>query len=300
MRVKHYALCGALLALAACQDGPSANPVLPGGTARTDEAVVGPQWTIYTSQVPTETLDASPGWEVGTRFSSSKSGKIVGFRYWRAEGETGSNYASLWGSNGALLASSPAFPAGTGWVEVWLSTPVAVSANTTYRVSVNTNTRQVKTGGGYAYNGHLSNGPLYSDGGYYGQPAGAMPTTESASYFFVDVIFEEDVPLPNLWVAGISPSSSYTSVTVCNHGAGPAGASRTLLRQSSRPRSGGSTTYYPDQYLYTGALAAGTCTTVGLFRSTPPDTWNDYSAMADAMYQVRESNESDNWAYRFY
>ena len=104
----------------------------------------GPTWTIFTTQTPTETLDASPGWEVGTRFSSSKAGKVIGFRFWRAAGETGSNYGKLWTNSGQRLKMSKAFPSGTGWVEIYLDTPVSITANTTYRVSVNTNTKQVK------------------------------------------------------------------------------------------------------------------------------------------------------------
>jgi hypothetical protein len=46
--------------------------------------------------------------------------------------------------------------------------------------------------------GRISNvvdsGPDQSlaDAGYYGQPTGSMPTTQTGSIFFVDVVFEED------------------------------------------------------------------------------------------------------------
>src|ERR1051325_11354387 len=32
-------------------------------------APVGARWGLYTNQTPTETLDATPGWEVSTRFA---------------------------------------------------------------------------------------------------------------------------------------------------------------------------------------------------------------------------------------
>jgi hypothetical protein len=62
---------------------------------------------------------------------------------------------------------------------------------TYYRVSVNTNTKQVKTMG-FFDGGPVINGPLVADKGYYGQPTGSMPTTATGSGFFVDVTFTEN------------------------------------------------------------------------------------------------------------
>src|SRR4051812_16538494 len=131
----------AVLALAACADQ---NPTLasrdaqtaapqPGG-ARKATAPVGPRWNIFTTQTPDAILDAAPGWEVGTRFQSSKSGKIIGFRFWRADGESGTNTGRLWTESGSQLGTAN-FGAGTGWVTATLTTPVHINANTDYRVS---------------------------------------------------------------------------------------------------------------------------------------------------------------------
>lgn len=252
-------------------------------------------WNIFTTQTPTETLDAAPGWEVGTRFSSSKAGKVIGFRFWRASGETGSNYAKLWTNTGTKLATSSAFPSGTGWVETYLNNPVSISANTTYRLSVNTNTKQVKKGGAYVFDGHIYNGPLFSDSGYYGQPLNAMPTAESASMYFVDVIFEETVPKPDLYISNINPfSGSNVVITVCNQGAGNAGTSYTRLAHWAAPLPTGQGQWLVIIDLYTPAIAAGQCTNVSYGSSSPVGYHNEYHVDADSLGGVSETSETNN------
>src|SRR5215207_512919 len=241
---RFFVAATAALALAACSDIESGNPLsVEGGPGERGPALatapVGPQWSIFTSQTPEQTLDATPGWEVGTRFSTSKAGKVIGFRFYRASGETGTNTARLWSNSGTQLASATFTTSGTGWQTVMLPTGsrVSLTVNTTYRVSVNTNSAQAKSPGAFYYGGPVTNGPLTADGGYYGQPTGAMPASESTSNFFVDVIFEEDVPLPNLYVQRITAfggknywGQEIIDVVVCNNGAASAGATTTKLK----------------------------------------------------------------------
>src|SRR5918996_3523461 len=264
-----------------------------------------PTWTIFTNQTPTETLDASPGWEVGTRFQTSKPGKVVGFRFWRAVGETGSNYGKLWSDSGNRLKMSNPFPSGTGWVTVYLDNPVTISANTIYRVSVNTNTKQVKKGGAYAFDGPISNGPLYSDGGYYGQPINAMPSSGSASMFFVDVIFEEYVPKPNLIIERIQAALVYNGqeiilIRVCNIGDAPAGASHMRSAWFVAPLPSGPGWTQRDQVYSTNALAAGACQDYPIPTQTFTSARNQFHAWADIYNEVSESNENDNYRYLAY
>src|SRR6185295_1174033 len=257
-----------------------------------------PTWTIFTTQSPTETLDATPGWEVGTRFTTSKAGKVIGFRFWRAACETGSNYGKLWTDSGTRLKQSKAFPSGTGWVQVILDTPVNISVNTTYRVSVNTNTKQVKKGGAYVFDGPISEGPLYSDGGYYGQPIGAMPSSNSASMFFVDVIFEEFVvppPKPDLYISYINPfDGTNVNVTVCNQGTANAAASTTRLFHSRSPLPSGPIDWQYTCFISMPAIAVNQCATNGCNSPSPAGTHNDYIGDADIFNVVVESNEGNN------
>lgn len=274
------------------------------GAGTTGVEAQAPTWTIFTNQTPTETLDAAPGWEVGTRFRSSKPGKVIGFRFWRAAGETGTNYGKLWTNSGTRLKMSNAFPSGTGWVTVYLNTPVTISANTTYRVSVNTNTKQVKKGGAYVYDGHITNGPLFSDGGYYGQPLNAMPTAESASYFFVDVIFEEYVPpppKPDLYIGDINPfSGTKVSITVCNGGAADVTVNTyTRLAHWVAPLPTGPGWWQEIIDLFTpGPIPVGQCKLVEYTTPSAVGYHHEYHVDADSQNQVSESNETNNRAIR--
>ncbi|HYW12072.1 MAG TPA: DUF4082 domain-containing protein [Longimicrobium sp.] len=307
MQIKRFMMgTAAALVLAACGDTESANPMASaeGGQGKGPAlatAPVGARWSLYDGQTPSETLDATPGWEVGTRLTTNKRGKVIGFRFYRASGETGTNTARLWTNSGQQLASASFSAGGTGWQTVYLpaNSAVSLTVNTTYRVSVNTNTAQVKTGGGYAYNGNLSSGPLFSDGGYYGQPTGSMPTSSSASYFFVDVIFEEYVPLPNLYVGGIYLGGTdywgneIATLRVCNNGDGAAGASTTRMKYFWA--NSGPWQFQWDRTYATAAIAAGSCTDLQVPSNSASGS-NLYEVFADTYDVLYESNEGDNFS----
>jgi hypothetical protein len=314
MHVKRFTMAAlAALALAACGDAESSNPMAsaergPEQGPSLATAPVGARWSLYTSQTPTETLDATGGWEVGTRFTSSKKGKVIGFRFYRASGETGTNTARLWTDGGQQLASANFPSGGAGWKEVYLSASAAaaINANTYYRVSVNTNTAQVKTNGGYAFYGALSNGPLYSSGSHYGQPTGSMPNTSSASYFFVDVIFEEYVPLPDLYISGVWAfggtdywGNEVIEVHVCNRGDGVAAGSTLRVHHRVAPYSGGSY-WKPSSDWGTPSVNPGTCTKLFPYVNSVSQATNDYQVMTDVTDVVYESNEGNNWGRGLY
>ncbi len=187
----------AAFALAACADAGS-SPVTPASPLFAS----GDKWTIFGTQTPASTLDATGGWEVGTRFYVTADGCITRVRFYRAAGETGSNTVKLWTNSGTLLHTETfsQYNANTGWNYVELrdhglgpavDLSICIQKNTYYRITVNTNSKQVKTMG-YFDGGPVVRGPLVADKGYYGQPTGSMPTTATGSGFFVDVTFTED------------------------------------------------------------------------------------------------------------
>lgn len=148
---------------------------------------------IFTDQVPEPPVNAAPGYEVATQFSSTQRGMISALRFWRAQGESGNNTLRLWTNTGTQLAAATFVDNGTGasgWQEVKIA-PVEIQAGTRYRVSVNLNTAQSKTGCGLGSG--ITTGPLTAHSGFWGQPLGAMPTNGSCSNFFVDVTFEPGV-----------------------------------------------------------------------------------------------------------
>lgn len=180
----------AALALAACAEaGPSFTEPAPPSFA------TGDAWSIFPDNpwpAPGTTTFTGAGWEVGTQFYTTVAGCVHYLRFWRASGETGTNTIKLWtGSGTKIVARTVALTGnGTGWQYAHVSSIVCLQPNTYYRVSVNTNTAQVKTPGFFA-NGPVVRGPLVGTSGYYGQPTGSMPSTQSVSGFWVDVVFVE-------------------------------------------------------------------------------------------------------------
>ena len=177
----------AALTLAACADaGTPVEPRTPAGPNLTKYYYAAEN--IFTTQTPASTLAATGGWEVGTRFTTSREGIVTGFRFYKASGETGTHTARLWDSSGNEVAHQTfSGESSSGWQTVYLDAAVTLAAGT-YMVSVNTNTYQVKT---FAY---FDNNPIYrsymtADAGAYGQPTGSKPATISGSAFFVDVFF---------------------------------------------------------------------------------------------------------------
>lgn len=190
----------ASVALAACGDG-NQSPAAPASP----RFASGDDWTIFPeTMTPAQTVDATGGWEVATRFKASVPGCITAISFYRAQGETGNNIIKLWTNSGTRLYTDTLFATWSspgGWRTVDLAPTagvgppidvrVCISANTYYRVSVNTNTKQAKTYGYFLNNGPIVRGPLTADNSYYGQPTGSMPTTSSSSIYFIGVTFEE-------------------------------------------------------------------------------------------------------------
>ena len=72
------------------------------------------------------------------------TGKIKGLRYYRDAANTGTHTGKLWNADGTELASLTFDDSGTGWQSADFSSPVSITAGTTYVASY------------YAPNGHYS------------------------------------------------------------------------------------------------------------------------------------------------
>ena len=194
--MKRFVLAAAVLVLTACTDARE-TPVEPAAP----RLATGDTWRIFTTQTPADIVDATGGWEVATRFKASVAGCITHLHFYRASTETGANNLKLWTDSGTKLLDIQVSSPTAGWNTVQLfSSPgfgpyfnisVCIPANTYYRVSVNTNSKQAKTYDYFTANGSITRGPLTADYSYYGQPTGSMPTQGSTSIYFVDVTFQE-------------------------------------------------------------------------------------------------------------
>ena len=107
--------------------------------------------------------------ELGVKFTPSQDGSITGVRFYKVSDNAGTHTGSLWSSNGTLLATGTFSNESTqGWEELDFSTPVQVTAGTTYVASYHTKSAH------YAYTpkgltSAVTNGPLtaQANGGVY-------------------------------------------------------------------------------------------------------------------------------------
>ena len=114
-------------------------------------------------------------------------------KFYKGSGNTGTHVGHLWDSAGNLLATATfTGETATGWQQVNFSTPVAITAGTTYVASY------LAPNGHYAddqnyFTSQYNSGSLHvpANGGVYAYGgAGSFPTQVwNASNYWVDVVF---------------------------------------------------------------------------------------------------------------
>jgi hypothetical protein len=148
-------------------------------------------WPDVAPSTASDPSDSSPN-NIGVQFKASENGTITGIRFYKEPDDTGTHTGTLWTASGTQLATGTFTSEPTqGWAELDFSTPVSITAGTTYVASYQTQT------GHYAItlNGlssPVTNGPLTAVNGVYAYGSGLIfPTnTYSNSNFWVDVIFQ--------------------------------------------------------------------------------------------------------------
>ena len=139
--------------------------------------------------------------ELGVKFQSSVDGYITALRFYKASANTGTHVGNLWTTGGTLLASVTfSNETSSGWQEMALSTPVAVTANTTYVASYHTKVGRYSADSAYftsTYDNPPLRAPSNSEGGgngVYRYGSSAFPNqTYNATNYWVDVVFEENL-----------------------------------------------------------------------------------------------------------
>lgn len=193
--------------------------------------------------------------ELGVRFRSNVDGSITGLRYYRMAGSTASNRATLWSSNGAVLARTTfSSTTASGWQTVALSTPVAVKANTDYVASY------TAPGGQYAADqGILSSSRtvtsrnVTASAGVYNYSLGFPTQSYASSNYYADVLFAP------------SGSSNPTTTGASTTSPKPTSTSPTTSAPASSTKPGPSNTGVPagtTLTTYTGPLTITTDGTV--------------------------------------
>jgi len=164
--------------------------------------------TIFTTQVPTNgTGNDGQSLELGLKFRSSTAGFITGVRFYKTAGNTGTHTGELYSSAGTRLAQA-AFTGetATGWQTVLFSTPVAITANTTY-IAAYFSSAGNYTGTANYFTSAVVNSPLTAladgtdgpNGIYQYSATPVFPTSVSSG------------SKPNYWVDAIFSSSNKTN-----------------------------------------------------------------------------------------
>ena len=85
--------------------------------------------TLFGDAVPAKTASDVTPVELGLRFSADADGEIRALRYY-SPGGSGVRLGHLWNADGTQQLAEVTFPAGQGWHEVALATPVPVTSGT--------------------------------------------------------------------------------------------------------------------------------------------------------------------------
>ncbi|GGO65584.1 DUF4082 domain-containing protein [Nonomuraea cavernae] len=151
--------------------------------------------------------------ELGVKFRATSPGFIRGVRFYKGALNTGTHTGSLWSTSGQLLATATfTNETASGWQQVNFSTPVAVTAGTTYIASYFTPTGHFAVNRAY-FTAPYENGPLIApadaasggNGVYLYSATSAFPAnTFNASNYWVDPVF---VPSNSLWDDSTIPST---------------------------------------------------------------------------------------------
>jgi methionine-rich copper-binding protein CopC len=138
--------------------------------------------------------------ELGVKFTAAANGWISGIRFYKGSANTGTHVGSLWDTSGDLLGSVTfANETASGWQEADFSSPIAVTAGTTYIASY------LAPNGEYSEDDQgltsaVSNGPLTAlasgtsggNGVYLYTHSPSLPTnTYNSANYWVDVVFTE-------------------------------------------------------------------------------------------------------------
>lgn len=183
----------------------------PGGTTYT-------LWSNTT--VPATQSDAdSAAVELGVKFTSSASGYITGIRFYKGSANTGTHTGTLWSATGTQLAMATfTNETASGWQQVNFTTPVLLTANTTYVASYHAPVGRYAINMNY-FSTAYTNTPLQAlasstsgGNGVYRYGASGFPTaTWNASNYWVDVVFTTDSTLPS---PTLSPTPSATPTPI--------------------------------------------------------------------------------------
>jgi hypothetical protein len=174
--------------------------------------------SIWLSTTVPGTVDGGPdsAVELGVKFRSEVAGKITGIRFYKATANTGAHVGNLWSSTGTLLGSVTfSNETASGWQQMLLATPVAITSNTVYVASYHANSGHYSEDDNYFLSNGADNPPLHAltngvsggNGVYaYGASSVFPNQTWSSANYWVDVAFQATVA-PTLTSIAVTPAN---------------------------------------------------------------------------------------------
>ena len=137
--------------------------------------------------------------QLGLKFRTDTAGVVTGVRFYKGPWNSGTHVGSLWTSTGTLLRSANFVgETSSGWQQVNFSSPVAVSADTTYVVGYHAPNGRYAADVGAFTAGGADNGALHAlqsgvDGGNgvfgYGPSTTFPQQTYLDTNYWVDVVW---------------------------------------------------------------------------------------------------------------
>ncbi len=207
--------------------------------------------TIFQPSATPAVIDANDGTpvEVGLKFRSDTNGLVTGVRFYKAPTNTGTHLGHLWTSTGNQLGSVTfTGESASGWQQATFSSPISVTAGTTYIVSYYAPAGHYSADTSYFASAGVDNAPLHAlangvDGPngvylYASSPGGFPSNTYSSTNYWVDVLF--------------TSSQSYTISGKISGASGP-GASLTLSGAATATTSADASGNYAFTGVYGGA-----------------------------------------------
>jgi hypothetical protein len=138
--------------------------------------------------------------EVGTRFRSDVAGTVTGVRFYKQTGNTGTHVGRLWTATGTLLGTVTfSSETASGWQQATFTTPIPISAGTTYVVTYYAPAGHYSADAGYFANTAVDRPPLHAladgvdgpNGIYRYGTGGVFPTgTYQSTNYWVDAVFQ--------------------------------------------------------------------------------------------------------------
>jgi hypothetical protein len=175
-------------------------------------------WNPNAAPGTVDSGDATPI-EAGVKVRSDVDGFITAVRFYKAATNTGPHTGHVWSNTGTLLATANFVgETASGWQQANLSSPVPVTAGTTYVVSYFAPVGHYSFDLNYFGSTGVDNPPVHAladgvDGpnAVYNYGSSAFPTsTYNASSYWVDVVFDTS-NAPN--VSTFSPSGNGVTVS---------------------------------------------------------------------------------------